>query len=519
MNIHDIARIAGVSASTVSKVMNGKDRDISEETKKRVLKIIEEEQYVPYFKFLEKEGLKNRLIGMIIKRSNRDRDALVLSAECAVRDQGYGLLVSFIDDMEELQNCVEKMSQKKVSGLLIDSKEYVSGGKLKNTMVYLNQTKEFDERQKATFYYRLSEAGKMAVERLMRSGHQKIACIIHKEDGAIMEGYRQAMQSQNLLVQPVWMYEGEKMEDIEKYGVPQCLSENVTAVICGSPDIACCVFSGMGRTKMVMPDELSVISIGDGKMLEILGDGITAVKLPAEQIGKNAVEYLIDMIQEEKRIELMRKFALSIVERKSIAGPAQEKQGEKIVVVGSMNMDITTEVPRIPVNGETQLVERLFVSPGGKGGNQAAGAGKLGGRVYMIGCLGNDMDGKQLYTSLMESHVHMDGVLFKGSLPSGKAYISVDRNGESAIVVYQGANMELNISQINKCRYLFEDAKYCLLSMEIPNEIIEYTIKFCNRNQTEVILKPSATEATESLPFPQYFHLPAQKYAVPAGMV
>ncbi len=54
MNIHDIAKLAGVSASTVSKVMNGKDRDISEDTKKKVRKTIEEENYVPYFKFREK---------------------------------------------------------------------------------------------------------------------------------------------------------------------------------------------------------------------------------------------------------------------------------------------------------------------------------------------------------------------------------------------------------------------------------------------------------------------------------
>lgn len=56
MNIHDIARLAGVSTSTVSKVMNGKDRDISEETRKRVLEVIEKENYVPYFKYREKKG-------------------------------------------------------------------------------------------------------------------------------------------------------------------------------------------------------------------------------------------------------------------------------------------------------------------------------------------------------------------------------------------------------------------------------------------------------------------------------
>lgn len=159
-----------------------------------------------------------------------------------------------------------------------------------------------------------------------------------------------------------------------------------------------------------------------------------------------------------------------------------------------MNMDVTLEASRIPVKGETQIAEKLYVFPGGKGANQAVGAGKLGGQVYMIGCLGNDMDGRELYTSLVENHVHMDGVLFDTVLPSGKAYINVDQGGESTIVVYQGANRSLNQSQIQKCRYLFESAAYCLLSMEIPDEIVEYTIRTCRRTGTEVILKPSATE-------------------------
>ncbi len=93
MNIQDIARLAGVSASTVSKVMNGKDRDISEETKKKVLKVIEEKHYVPYFKSREKEGLKNRLIGLIVRRDNREREAITVNAEQAARLKGYGLVM------------------------------------------------------------------------------------------------------------------------------------------------------------------------------------------------------------------------------------------------------------------------------------------------------------------------------------------------------------------------------------------------------------------------------------------
>ena len=419
MNIQDIARLAGVSASTVSKVMNGKDRDISEETKKKVLKVIEEKHYVPYFKFREKEGLKNRLIGLIVRRDNREREAITVNAEQAARLKGYGLVIRYAEPGDDLSEYAEELARKQVSGVIIDSERKAACGRLENTAVYLNQTKEFDRRERVSFYYRLSEAGRIGTERLIQEGHHKIACIVHRRDRSVMEGCKMAVQSHNLPLQPAWFYEGENLEAIEKYGIRQCLTEEVTAVICGSPEIA---------------------------------------------------------------------------ERRSIVRPAQDKLGEKIIVVGSMNMDVTLEASRIPVKGETQIAEKLYVFPGGKGANQAVAAGKLGGQVYMIGCLGNDMDGRELYTSLVENHVHMDGVLFDTVLPSGKAYINVDQGGESTIVVYQGANRSLNQSQIQKCRYLFESAAYCLLSMEIPDEIVEYTIRTCRRTGTEVILKPSATE-------------------------
>ena len=494
MNIHDIAKLAGVSASTVSKVMNGKDKDISDKTKQKVLEVIEQEQYVPYLKFREKEGLKSHLIGLVMKKYNREGAQIVRSAQKEAAEKGYGLLVRFADNLEEIQECIDDMIKKGVAGLLVDSEKLLNTRKLEDVTVYLNQTKEFDDRQKATFYYRLSEAGRLAAQRLMQEGHERIACVTMTGERTIQDGYQIAMREAHLAMQPLWVYEGRSLEEIEDYGIQQCLEENVTAVICGSQEIAGCFYKAVERLQIAMPDSLSIIAVGDGRWMEILADGITAVRLPAEEMSREAVDYLVEMIQGKKQVEVMRKFSPSIVERNSIMGSPREKQGERIVVVGSMNMDITIEVSRIPLKGETQIAEKVYTFPGGKGGNQAVGAGKLGGRVYMIGCVGNDLDGKQLYSSLTENHVHMEGVQVNASVPSGKAYINVDQNGESTIVVYQGANRSLSIEQINRCRYLFQSAKYCLLSLEIPEVIAEYTIKFCRRNDTKVILKPSATD-------------------------
>lgn len=509
MNIHDIANIAGVSASTVSKVMNSKDQDISEETRNRVLQVIEAEHYVPYSKFRKKEEIKSHLLGLILQRDNRERENLLFAAEEAAAACGYSLIVSCADTPQQIQQSITMLEQRHVSSLIIDSTEKFDCGRLEDTTLYLSHTKHFSPEQRLTFYYRMSEAGRLAAERLIDAGHQKIACIVEQKDSSIADGYRLAMHDHNYQIQPVWIHIGSTLEEIEKLGIQQSLSENVTAVICGSQAIACCVWKQMERSQTIIPDALSMIVVGDSKLLELLGYGISAVRLPTQELMHSALAHLTDIISSEKHTELMRHFPPEIVERNSIVAPPQTKQGEKILVVGSMNMDITIEVSKIPVNGETQLAQRIFTFPGGKGGNQAVGAGKLGGQVYMIGCLGHDADGKQLYSNLLENHVHMDGVIFDTSRSSGKAYIALDRKGESTIVVYQGANLSLNIKHINQCRHLFQSAKYCLISTEIPEEIVAYTLNICSRNKIQVILKPCVDKKLQ----PQL--LPRITYFVP----
>lgn len=494
MNIYDIAKIAGVSASTVSKVINGKDKDISENTKKKVLKVVEEENYIPYLKFREKEGIKNRIIGLILKKDNKERENIVLSVQEMAGKQGYGVLICYANSHEEIEKNVEEMVKKRVSGLLIDSERAVVNRTLENATIYLSQTQDFDKTLKSVFYYCLSDAGELATERMIQEGHKRIACIILESDQSILEGYKTAMQKAEIPIQSFWTYTGKTLSDIEQYGIRQCLADNVTAVICGSPEITGCFCKIADRMQINIPEGISVISIGDHRWMEIMGSSITSIKFPVADMGYEAVAYLLNMIREKTRIEIVRKFQPTLVERNSIVCPATEKQGDKIVVVGSMNMDVTVQVSRIPIQGETQLAEKLYVSPGGKGANQAVGAGRLGGQVYMIGSLGNDMDGKQIFNNLLENYVHMEGVRFDHLLPSGKAYITVDQDGESTIVVYQGANVNLSIEQINRCRYLFREAKFCLLSMEIPEATTEYAIKCCKQNNTKIILKPSATE-------------------------
>ena len=143
MNIREIAKLAGVSASTVSKVINGKDKDISEETKKKVFQVIEQTNYIPYQKFRENENLRSRLLLLFVRQDNREKEQMVLAAEQEASSRGYHLIVHYIQQEGEIPEYLESMENRKPAGILIDSDGWVSTGKLENRTIFLR--KRYDE--------------------------------------------------------------------------------------------------------------------------------------------------------------------------------------------------------------------------------------------------------------------------------------------------------------------------------------------------------------------------------------
>ncbi len=111
-----------------------------------------------------------------------------------------------------------------------------------------------------------------------------------------------------------------------------------------------------------------------------------------------------------------------------------------IVVVGSLNLDVSVPVSSIPVPGETVLGGDALWSPGGKGANQAVAAARLGRRVAMVGCVGNDDAGSRLLADLDVDGVDRRTVRMLDDVPTGLAMIAVDPTGENVIVVSPGAN-------------------------------------------------------------------------------
>ena len=142
-----------------------------------------------------------------------------------------------------------------------------------------------------------------------------------------------------------------------------------------------------------------------------------------------------------------------------------------IAVVGSCNVDLVVNVDSIPTVGQTVLGGNLRRIPGGKGANQAVAASRLGKSVAMIGRIGDDENGKFLQANLEENDVNTEFLFTTPETPTGVALISVQNDGDNAIVVSPGANSELSPEDVAAVP-LVAEAQVVLLQAEIPIETV-----------------------------------------------
>jgi ribokinase len=171
---------------------------------------------------------------------------------------------------------------------------------------------------------------------------------------------------------------------------------------------------------------------------------------------------------------------------------------KRIVVIGSVNMDLVCRTPRIPTAGETILGENLLTIPGGKGANQAVAAARLAGpdvQVHLVARVGDDDFGQRLLNGLSQHRVNTDHVTVTEGVSSGCAMILVDGQGENSIVVAPGANAKLSPADIDRAETLIEGAAAVVMQLESPLETIVHAIDLCRRHGVFTILDPAPVPA------------------------
>ena len=169
----------------------------------------------------------------------------------------------------------------------------------------------------------------------------------------------------------------------------------------------------------------------------------------------------------------------------------------RVTVVGSLNMDLVVRAPRLPQGGETLAGSTFAQVAGGKGGNQAVAAARLGAQVWMLGCLGADANGAQLRAGLEAEGIDCTAVE-TGTQATGVALIVVDDASQNAIVIVAGSNGEVTPETIVRHEAELAAANVVICQLETPPDTVRAALAAARRLGKTVILNPAP--ATGPLP-------------------
>lgn len=159
-----------------------------------------------------------------------------------------------------------------------------------------------------------------------------------------------------------------------------------------------------------------------------------------------------------------------------------------VVVVGSANVDSVIRADSIPAPGQTVLGDSAELRPGGKGANQAAAAALYGASTRLIAGFGDDRLGQDYIEGLREIGLDTAGCVTIPGSPTGRAFVSVDREGENSIIVVPGANARLDLDTV--LTHLGNPA-WVLLQLEISATVVKGVIEEAHRRGSRVALNPS----------------------------
>ncbi|WP_338018322.1 PfkB family carbohydrate kinase [Fructobacillus parabroussonetiae] len=171
---------------------------------------------------------------------------------------------------------------------------------------------------------------------------------------------------------------------------------------------------------------------------------------------------------------------------------------KNIVVIGSLNVDVLMQIDRLPVEGETLIIQNKSSNFGGKGANQAVAAARQGAAVSFIGAIGSDPEGGSFRALLEHEGINTRFLSVKDG-PTGKAYIMLEEDGHNTILVHGGANAALNVQDVEEARGLIEVADVVIAQLEVPRPVIQRGFEIAKATGGMTILNPApVTERIES---------------------
>ena len=165
-----------------------------------------------------------------------------------------------------------------------------------------------------------------------------------------------------------------------------------------------------------------------------------------------------------------------------------------IVVVGSVNTDLTLRCRHLPLPGQTVLGLGLRIATGGKGANQAVAAARLGARVSFVGCVGDDDFGRRARAVLTAEGIDTTHLRTVPDTATGVAMIMVESSGQNSIALDSGANAALSAQQVSAAAATIQRAALLVCQLESPLPAVKRAIELAHAAGVPVLLNPAPAQ-------------------------
>lgn len=326
-SIKDVAREAGVSIATVSRVLNNINV-VNEETKKKVLEAIDKLQYRPNIVARSLKTQRTSTIGMIIPDiSSQFYPEIVRGAEDVANIYDYNIMLCNTDlDLEKEINYLRVLREKMVDGILYMSSslqpkilDFIK--ELGIPMVLIENTDK--EKNFPSVSIDNEGAAYDAVNYLIKNGNRKIAYIGNKDDENNITsmryvGYRKAIEENELKSEKSLIYSGGlKVEDGYKGMINILENENVDAVFCGSDECAIGAINALREKGIKVPEDIDVMGFNDIYEASVFYPKLTTVAQPMYDMGSVGMRMLIKIINKQKMEEKNYVLPYQLIERES----------------------------------------------------------------------------------------------------------------------------------------------------------------------------------------------------------
>lgn len=169
-----------------------------------------------------------------------------------------------------------------------------------------------------------------------------------------------------------------------------------------------------------------------------------------------------------------------------------------VTVIGSINMDTTLRLTKMPKPGETMHTSEIFHSGGGKGANQAVAAKRSGANTAFIGAVGDDNEGAVLLDLLAKEQIDISGISTIADTATGQAMIMVDDAGENSILIHAGANNAFHEAEVQQQKALIENSDFLIAQFESSLDATLAAFSLAKKAGKKTILNPAP--ALETIP-------------------